>query len=462
MRFRLDFLVCLKSLIRMTQFTATEERTGKLTKAVAGYPRVARWSFARNIAILGGGTALAQSFNVLLAPLLTRLYLPDSLGQFALFASFLNVAMVGISLRYELGIVAARTEQKAAQLALLAFLFSLPVSIFGAGALFLAIHFSLLGFNTLPSYTPLLMVPALVFVAAFSALRYWFVRQEQFRGVSQATVVQNGARSISQVVMGVFGGRLAGLLAGELIGRSAGMTRMFREAWPSIRAYVFPANPRNLSEVLWENRQFPVYSLPSSLVDTLAANICIPLVVRCFGVETGGYFALVQRVLAVPLVLISTSVADAFHGRLAQYVRETPERVVGLFQTTSAVLALLGILPTILLMLFGRPLFKMVFGSRWTLAGDFAAVAAPLFLAQFVVTPLSRLVFVLEGQRLKLVYDLLALTTTIGVFVFSAWGQLSPVQTIMVLSATGTLTFGAYYLVLTRIVSKHHHSLGNL
>ena len=51
------------------------------------------WSFARNVAVLGGGTAIAQSFNVLLAPVLTRLYRPESLGQFELFTSFLNVAL---------------------------------------------------------------------------------------------------------------------------------------------------------------------------------------------------------------------------------------------------------------------------------------------------------------------------------------------------------------------------------
>jgi len=443
----------------MTQFTAAGNSADKFTKASSGFRRLAGWSFARNIAILGGGTALAQSFNVLLAPALTRLYLPDSLGQFALFASFLNVCMVGISLRYELGIVAAPTEQKAAQLAFAAFLFSLPVSIFSAGVLFLSIHFSLLGFNTLPSYSSVLMVPALVLVAAFCVLRYWLVRQEQFRGVSQATVVQNGARSISQVVMGAFGGRLEALLAGELIGRSAGMTRMFRDAGPKIRAYVFPADRKSLSEVLWENRRFPLYSLPSSLLDSLAANLCVPLLVRYYGVNAGGHFALVQRVLAVPLVLISASVADAFHGRLALYVRGTPDRVAELFQRTSAVLVVLGILPTILLMMYGEPLFKVFFGSRWTVAGNLAAATAPLFLAQFVVTPLSRLVFVLEGQRLKLVYDVLALASMIGVFVFSAWRRLSLVEAITMLSATGTLAFVAYYLVLVRIVRKHRRSL---
>jgi len=368
--------------------------------------------------------------------------------------------MVGVSLRYELGIVAAHTEQKAAQLALAAFLFSLPTSLIGAGILLLFIHFSLLGFNALPSYAALFMVAALVFVAGFSVLRYWFVRQEQFGCVSQATVAQNGVRSVSQAAIGVVGGGLWGLLAAELLGRSAGMARMFRTAWPSIRAHVFPVDRSNFSEVLRENVQFPVYSLPSSLVDSAAANICIPLVVWYYGPDAGGYFALVQRVLAVPLVLISASVADAFQARLALYLRDTPDRIVQLFQRTSAGLVCVGFIPTALLVFYAEPTFRALFGEKWSVAGRMAAVVAPFFLAQFVVTPLSRLVFVLGGQRLKLIYDVVALSGMIGVFAFSKWQHLPLIQALEMLSVVGTFAFVIYYLVLMRIVSRYRCAVG--
>jgi len=368
--------------------------------------------------------------------------------------------MVGVSLRYELGIVAAHTEQKAAQLALAAFLFSLPTSLIGAGILLLFIHFSLLGFNALPSYAALFMVAALVFVAGFSVLRYWFVRQEQFGCVSQATVAQNGVRSVSQAAIGVVGGGLWGLLAAELLGRSAGMTRMFRTAWPSIRAHVFPVDRSNFSEVLRENVQFPVYSLPSSLVDSAAANICIPFVVWYYGPNAGGYFALVQRVLAVPLVLISASVADAFQARLALYLRDTPDRIVQLFQRTSAGLVCVGFIPTALLVFYAEPTFRALFGEKWSVAGRMAAVVAPFFLAQFVVTPLSRLVFVLGGQRLKLIYDVVALSGMIGVFAFSKWQHLPLIQALEMLSVVGTFAFVIYYLVLMRIVSRYRCAVG--
>lgn len=417
--------------------------------------RISKSSFARNVAILGGGTALAQGLNVILAPVLTRLYLPENFGQYALFLSFLNVAMVGVALKYELAIVSACSEQKASQLALASFLFSAPTSVIGAVVLFLFMHFGLLGFGTLPWYAPPLMSGALIFVAAFFVLRYWFVRQEQFGSISQASVIQNGVRSISQVLMGVFGGGLAGLLGGELLGRGVGMTRMFRSSWITIRDHVFPIDRSSFSEVLRENWRFPVYSLPSSVVDAAAANVCVPLLIWGYGPNAGGHFALVQRVLAVPLALISTSVADAFQARLALYARDTPDRVVQLFRTTTLGLFSIGVVPSLVLMFYGEPLFHTFFGMKWAISGKLAASVAPWFLAQFIVSPLSRLVFVLEGQRLKLIYDVLALSGTVGVFAFAHWHALSLEHAVMLLSATGTLTFLVYYLVLLRIVSRH-------
>src|SRR5919201_3348712 len=66
-----------------------------------------RWSFARDVATLGAGTAVAQIFTIASGPVITRLYTPNDLGVLGLFTSFLSVATVATSLKYELGIVSA-------------------------------------------------------------------------------------------------------------------------------------------------------------------------------------------------------------------------------------------------------------------------------------------------------------------------------------------------------------------
>src|SRR5260370_11757382 len=76
------------------------------------------WSVLRNFSILSGGSALAQGFNIALTPLITRLYLPDNLGQLGLFTAFINVAVLAASLPYEFAIVSARNDPAASQLTL--------------------------------------------------------------------------------------------------------------------------------------------------------------------------------------------------------------------------------------------------------------------------------------------------------------------------------------------------------
>jgi O-antigen/teichoic acid export membrane protein len=98
-----------------------------------GFARVSiNRGLIRNLTILSGGSTLAQGFTLALAPLITRLYLPNNLGQLALFAAFLNVAIVTASLRYEFAIVSARSDREAAQLTLGSFLLALPVSVLAA------------------------------------------------------------------------------------------------------------------------------------------------------------------------------------------------------------------------------------------------------------------------------------------------------------------------------------------
>lgn len=424
----------------------------------AAFAKFQRHSFLNNVAILGGGIALAQSINVLLAPALTRIYRPVYFGQYALIMSFLNVASVGIALRYELGIVAANTERKAAELAFAACLFAIPMSALGGGILLSLIRFSLLGFGTLPTHSVAFTVCALLVSGMFSVIRYWFVRQEHFGCLSQAVVVQNGVRCLFQLVLGAMGGRLGGLLGGEVIGRTAGTSRMLTSAFRRMRPLILSSNAGSMAEVLGENWQLPLYSFPSSLIDSAAANISVPLLVWYYGANSAGYFSLVQRVLAVPLVLISASVADAFQARLAVYMRTEPASVKQIFRKTGLGLLCAGLLPTAFLVLFGELVFRLVFGRGWASAGNMAAIMAPFFLAQFIVSPLSRLVFVLEGQRWKMCYDMLALSGIIGVFLLSKWYSLPLMQVIKLISAVGTFTFIIYYVVLAHIVARFHEN----
>jgi O-antigen/teichoic acid export membrane protein len=414
----------------------------------------ASWPFARNAATLSLGTATAQAVNVVVAPVLTRLYSPADLGALGLFTSFVVVAAVVTSMSYELGIISASNQEKAARLTWASTLLSVPVCVVCGIALYIMMHFQWLGYGVLPGNSIPIMVATLLFMGVFSNLRYWEIRQQHFEIVARTTVIQQATRSISQAVLGLASIGPAGLLFGEMMGRGAGVGSLFRDAWPALKSIAARARRSELVSALTENRNLAVYSLPSSFIDTLAANIPLPLLVQLYGSALGGQFALMQKVLAVPLALIATSVADTFHSHIAVCAREKPGEMLGLFVRTSAGLFLLGLGPALILFFTGDRLFALVFGEPWTTAGTLAGISAPLFLAQMIVSPLSRLVFVLRGQKSKLMYDLTLMAGILLIFGV-AWRQkLSLVHTVWAITLVNILCYMIYYIVLLRIVIK--------
>jgi len=431
----------------------TNSPTQGVTEGILGqWSKVRRsFPFASNVAVLSGGASLGHCFTLAAAPLLTRLYLPHDIGNLGLFTAFLAVTVVTASLQYDVSIISASDEKEAAHLTMLSTLFAFPMSVASGLLLYAMIHYSLVGFGALPTYAAGLMVPTMLFAALFAILRYWSLRAEKFGILSHAVIFQNGGRSVMQVALGTIGLHSFGLLLGEVLGRGIGMSRMAGNAWPVIRKYSL--SKRDAARALAANRQFPLYSMPSSLLNQLGTSLPLPLLVMLYGADVGGYYTLVWRVLAVPAALVGASMADAFHSRAAIYAREDPKRLLKFFHSTSRALLAIGIAPGLIVFFFGEPLFAFAFGTRWKLSGTIAAIVAPWFLTSFIVSPVSRLVYVLRGQRLKLIYDVLILGGNLTVFFFArhlGWTMLGTVATI---SGVNTASQFVYYLVLFRIAA---------
>jgi len=414
-------------------------------------------SFFRNFTILSGGSVLAQLFNLVLTPVITRLYVPANFGQLALFMAFFSVAVVAVSLNYEFAIVSAPSDREAAHLTLCSFLLSLPVAA-AAGLIFYGlVRFQISGYGAMPLYAAALIAPALICAACFAALRYWLLRGERFGLISRGAVVQNASRALAQSGFGFLGPHTAGLLLGEIIGRCSGMTRMLRTAWPGLKRELIGCDFGELRAALKKNRRFAVYSLPSSLLDTLAVSISFPLVVYFYGLNAAGSYALVARALALPAVLITANVADAFHSRAALMWQQDPAALPGFVKRMATVLLLIGAMPAAILVAFGPRLFVWVFGGRWTEAGVMAAWAAPRFLAQFVVNPLSRMVLVAGRQEVKFVYDIMAFVGTIAVFAAARhWGW-TVIRLVAALAALNTMAYAVFFLLILGISSAPPH-----
>jgi O-antigen/teichoic acid export membrane protein len=408
----------------------------------------------RGTVVLGGGAALAQLLNVAVAPIVTRLYGPSEFGQFGLVVAFINIAAVTLSLRLEMAIVSSPSREEAARVALLAILI-LPLSILAATVVFLVLIVLPVGpYADIPvAWTLLLPIP-LAAIGLMSVLRYWVVRRQDYVPLSQIAVIQSAARGAGQVGLGFMHIGALGLFLGDLFGRIAGTTRLVMHELPDIRAAAGRPAWHGARSLLMRYWKFPTYSLPSSFIDTLAGVLPLPLIGQFYGLEAAGYYSLVQTVFALPLTLVARSVADVFHGRVATLARDAPGSVGRLFLRTAGALSAIALPIGVAVFFLAPVLFPLVFGEQWQTAGLVAAALAPRMVVQMIVSPLSRIVFVYQGQEAKLIFDVAVLSLTIGGLTVANLLGLPFIAAMAVLAATDLIAYGVYSGILWNLIRR--------
>jgi len=71
-----------------------------------------------------------------------------------------------------------------------------------------------------------------------------------------------------------------------------------------------------------------------------------------------------------------------------------------------------------------------------------------------VVTPVSRVVLVLGGQEMKLIWDVLSLASLLAVFFVAQWRGIGALPMIRVLTVLNTVLRILYYVILIRIILR--------
>ncbi|MBI3584678.1 MAG: oligosaccharide flippase family protein [Nitrospinae bacterium] len=373
--------------------------------------------FTANVLKLGGGTALGQLFVVVAAPVITRLYNPMEMGLLGIFMSFIWFLSVGVGLRYEMAIVSVKEKWEAECLLVISLLITLPVSMLSGIVMFVMIKSNTLSYGSLPIWSPVLAIVLLILSGIFTSLRYWFVREGSFKGISQTLIFQGAGRAGVPILLYFLHLGWLGLLAGELAGRIMGIGRLMVDAWPTIKRNLKPFCLESFRITFSRNWKSPAIVLPSTLINALSGMLPVPLVAFLFGIEASGQFFLVQRLSDLPAGLIATSVADVFHPRIAEAHWESPQNVRSILLSVVKQLIFYSSLIYVPVIIISPFIFGFLFGKDWDNTGILMTILSPIFMVGLVVSPVSRLLLVVNRMELKLLYDFISLCAPI----FGLW-----------------------------------------
>lgn len=422
---------------RLMRLPGTASGRAVIKRAVG---RVRRTSyFGRAVLTIAGAAALAQVLTVLAAPVLTRLYVPQDFGVYALFTSCLSIAGIVATGTYERALALPARLRTAVHLLLgtLA-LATIVVAILGAMLPLFAGGFArLIGEASLQNYLWLLPV-ALWFVAIATTLEQLCIRQRDYRTVAETTVTRSFATTSVQLGLGVWLASPYGLIIASIVGTLFAGIRLAHATFGHIREVLLAPKWTEVKAALYEYKRFPLLETWSSLLFVAASSAVPILLTATYGLAVAGLYELSARIVQRPLTLIGTSIQQVYWGEAAKRLRDDPPALMRLFRRLVVRLSLMALVPTLALAIFAPSLVGFVFGSEWHEAGRLIQVMAPLLLARLTIPPLTSLAL-LGRQDLMLALNAVRLVLTVATLLGGFYAGLNAVQTVALYAAAATL-----------------------
>lgn len=351
-------------------------------------------------------------------PILTRLYEPAAFGVLAVYAAIVAILGLVAAGRWELAIPLARDPKELAGIGALAAITMVGSTAMVTGLLFFfsTSIMDLLSAPELLTLWPLIPV-GILGASAYQVMSYWAVRRGAYGSIGGTTLLRSTVQVGGQVgFFRLFPGG-AGLVLGQMLGQMVGAGHLARRvAHPEVSGTRI--GRKDIAAALREHWRFPVFSGPASLMNVASRQGPALVVAGLFGAQWAGWYTVAERVVAQPMRAIGNSTAQVFYGEVSSDLREgSVDRARRRFLRVSAVLFVIGLVPALLLFLFGPVLFRLAFGPGWEPAAELAGALAVAMAFQLAASPVSQTLNLVRRQSWVLVLDGLRLVLTMGVLV---------------------------------------------
>lgn len=427
--------------------------------------------FFRNIYLLARGAGLAQFIPIIISPLLTRLFSPEQFGILAVYVAVISVLGILSTGRYEMSVMLPKYQNEAIQLiwvSLTAVLFvSMTVllgSVYFADSIF--DYLEVEGNKVILFFLPL----SILCIGITQTVSIWLNRQKKYTKISKQQVIRalitggtqlgSGALSIAHSLLTFKIGLIPGYFVGQAAAALYSIKLVFGHKTRNTHGSEtrLKPNPEKMLKLAFEYRVFPFFNLPSALLNTTSRQMTPLLLGVFFTPAAVGFFALSQRIMQVPMMLLGSSVGQVYFQK-ANEIADNNSALRKLTNSVNDKLLLIGIFPVVAILIGGDFLFGIVFGDQWALAGVYAQYLALWIYMVFISSPLTHLLTVLGKQREFLFFNTTLFVARLGWFTWAGnnYDQADPV--LIGLGAIGSSIWFCFIIYVLRLVGVPWTSL---
>ncbi len=385
--------------------------------------RLASGSFGHNVMLMFLGTAIGQMGSIILSPVLTRIYTPEDFGVLGIYMTVIFILSLIASLRYEIAIPLTRSEEETSNiLAVCAFSLCLTSSVVGA-FLYLnpqAPYYLQSSLGMLWPYR--MLVPVGMFaIGLYQVLVGYATHRKNFKSISQTKVYQGYGGPVIQIILGLSGANIWGLISGFIVGQSMGVTMLFKKLMPQPRQIIQNISWQHMKDIAWRFRNFPLVSSFSVLVGTFSGDNLLLMVIPVLydSATITGFIFFISRIVGRPIYMISTSILQVYMGDISKSRDADPKAMRKRFLNIVRFQFVIVSVWLALVNLTAEYLVPVIFGQQWAGCVPYIYILTIAYLPQMTLHAVSDTLQILEKQKLSACIDIFRLLLISSIFV---WG----------------------------------------
>lgn len=359
---------------------------------------------------MGLGTVLAQMINIVVQPILTRIFPTETLGIYTYLISLATMIIPVASLKLDMLIVSEPNEKEAQYITDACIIINILISLIYAIVIIFGYQVS--DNNIFNKYGIIIyVVPVLVFT---NGLRFLFIsylnRYKEYKTISIIAIIREAIRAVIQVGAGFLSLGVFSLSMGYAVSPLFGLNIQMRNYLKELKE-----RPRiNLKKfkeiVLVKGKRQILFLVPAQFINSFSASLVTISITALFSAKILGYYSAGVRILDIPIVFITSNVSKVCYQRISENVANK-KPVLRTLMSVIIVLSAVSIMGFGTLYVIAPRLSEIVFGQGYRVAGEYIRCLCVMYAVRLVATSFAGVYTVFKKQNFELILNILLIVS---------------------------------------------------
>ncbi len=398
--------------------------------------RVQNSPFIKSVLTLSAGIVIAQAVSLIATPIISRLYEPDILGDLSIISSNLVLLKVLVCLGLMPAIMIPNDDSESRRLCRLISLIVIVLSFVVLITLLCVSPFWRLFEVSIPYSLACLFLWVNIVLNCISEVCYAYTnRLKKYNVLFWNPSIGTISNAVICIGLGLMHVGLWGYIFGLLASSSLVLIHMLKHSNP------FHKENENWKEYLYllkKYKDFSLVLLPSNFVGTTAQQVPIQMLSRYWGSFTLGSYSMCLSILGLPTKFLAAPVNRVFYREATERFNKGQNIGEFTFKILEANVKL-AIIPIVVLIVFGAPLFSFVLGEKWSEAGSYASVLGVYQALAFCNSSLSGKFIVINKKKTILFLNIVSLVLFSSLFYICHLLGFSPLKVITTYAVVAAL-----------------------